>query len=87
MQTPTSLTLLIVDSCVTHILLGDDPDQLVRDLHDRFPKAHLIGADQDFEAYVARVWQALQEIPPDQTMSYAEVARRIGYPKSARAVA
>jgi AraC family transcriptional regulator of adaptative response/methylated-DNA-[protein]-cysteine methyltransferase len=40
---------------VASILLGDDPDELVRDLQDRFPKAHLIGADRDYEALVARV--------------------------------
>jgi AraC family transcriptional regulator of adaptative response/methylated-DNA-[protein]-cysteine methyltransferase len=33
------------------------------------------------------VWQALQEIPVGQTVSYAEVARRIGAPKAARAIA
>ncbi|NYT61715.1 bifunctional DNA-binding transcriptional regulator/O6-methylguanine-DNA methyltransferase Ada [Alcaligenaceae bacterium] len=40
---------------VCAILLGDDPDQLTRDLQDQFPKAHLIGADKDFEAVVAKV--------------------------------
>src|SRR5262249_33740828 len=40
---------------VAAILLGDDPDKLVRDLQDRFPKAHLIGADRDYENLVARV--------------------------------
>jgi AraC family transcriptional regulator of adaptative response/methylated-DNA-[protein]-cysteine methyltransferase len=98
---------------VAAILLGDDPDELVRDLQDRFPKAHLIGADNGYEALVARVvgfveapkiglnlpldvrgtafqkrvWKALQEIPAGATVSYAEVARRIGAPKSVRAVA
>jgi AraC family transcriptional regulator of adaptative response/methylated-DNA-[protein]-cysteine methyltransferase len=40
---------------VAAILLGDDPDELVHDLQDRFPKAKLIGADRDYEALVARV--------------------------------
>ena len=40
---------------VCAILLGDDPDALVRDLQDRFPKAQLIGGDQDFEHLIARV--------------------------------
>jgi AraC family transcriptional regulator of adaptative response/methylated-DNA-[protein]-cysteine methyltransferase len=39
---------------VVSILLGDDPDELVRDLQDRFPNARLIGADKDYEALVAR---------------------------------
>jgi AraC family transcriptional regulator of adaptative response/methylated-DNA-[protein]-cysteine methyltransferase len=37
------------------ILLGDDPDPLVRRLEDEFPKAELIGGDTDFERLVARV--------------------------------
>jgi AraC family transcriptional regulator, regulatory protein of adaptative response / methylated-DNA-[protein]-cysteine methyltransferase len=40
---------------VCAILLGDDPDQLTRDLQDRFPRAHLIGADADFEELVAKI--------------------------------
>lgn len=40
---------------VASILLGDDPDALVRDLQDRFPKARLIGMDRDYEALIARV--------------------------------
>jgi AraC family transcriptional regulator of adaptative response/methylated-DNA-[protein]-cysteine methyltransferase len=40
---------------VCAILLGDDPEVLVRDLQDRFPKASLIGGDEDFEQMVARV--------------------------------
>jgi AraC family transcriptional regulator of adaptative response/methylated-DNA-[protein]-cysteine methyltransferase len=98
---------------VAAILLGDDPEKLVRDLQDRFPKARLTGADQDYEVLVARVvgfvetpqigldlpldvrgtafqrrvWQALQEVPAGTTISYAEIARRIGTPKAVRAVA
>ncbi|KGT79129.1 6-O-methylguanine DNA methyltransferase [Bradyrhizobium japonicum] len=40
---------------VVAVLLGDDAEELVRDLQDRFPKARLIGADHDYEAMVARV--------------------------------
>jgi AraC family transcriptional regulator of adaptative response/methylated-DNA-[protein]-cysteine methyltransferase len=40
---------------VCAILIEDDPDALVRDLQDRFPKARLIGGDTDFEAWVAKV--------------------------------
>ncbi len=98
---------------VASILLGEDPDALVRDLQDRFPHAELIGADDAYEALVARVvglieapgigldlpldvrgtafqqrvWQALTEIPVGHTVSYAEIARRIGAPKAVRAVA
>jgi AraC family transcriptional regulator of adaptative response/methylated-DNA-[protein]-cysteine methyltransferase len=112
----SSLGAILVASTkkgVAAILLGDDPEELVHDLQDRFPKAHLIGADSDYETLVARVvgfveapeiglnlpldvrgtafqervWKALQEIPVGATVSYAEVARRIGAPKSVRAVA
>lgn len=37
------------------ILLGDDPEVLVRDLQDRFPQASLIGGDAGFEQWVAEV--------------------------------
>lgn len=112
----SSLGAILVASSkkgVAAILLGDDPDKLVRDLQDRFPMARLIGADRDYEALVAqvvgfveaprigldlpldvrgaafqrRVWRALQEIPAGATISYAEVARRMGAPKAVRAVA
>jgi AraC family transcriptional regulator of adaptative response/methylated-DNA-[protein]-cysteine methyltransferase len=112
----TSLGAILVASSkngVAAILLGDDPDELVCNLQNRFPKAHLIGADSDYETLVARVvgvvekpgvglhlpldvrgtafqrrvWHVLQEIPVGEKVSYAEVARRIGSPKAARAVA
>lgn len=98
---------------VCAILLGDDPDALVRELQDRFSSARLIGGDAGFERLVAkvvgfveaprlgldlpldvrgtafqqRVWQALRRIPAGKTVSYAELARRIGAPTAARAVA
>jgi AraC family transcriptional regulator of adaptative response/methylated-DNA-[protein]-cysteine methyltransferase len=37
------------------ILLGDDPDALVRELQDQFPRARLIGGDAAFEQWVAQV--------------------------------
>src|SRR5712672_1233816 len=44
----SSLGAIVVASSkngVASILLGDDPDALVRDLQDRFPKARLMGGD------------------------------------------
>lgn len=38
-------------------------------------------------AFQQRVWQALREVPAGETVSYAELARRIGAPQGARAVA
>ena len=40
---------------VCAILLGDDPDALLRDLQDRFPTARLIGGDVDYEQWMAKV--------------------------------
>jgi AraC family transcriptional regulator of adaptative response/methylated-DNA-[protein]-cysteine methyltransferase len=38
-------------------------------------------------AFQQRVWQALREIPVGATFCYADIARRIGCPRAARAVA
>ena len=54
----TSLGIILVASSrkgVVSILLGDEPDELVRNLRDRFPKAHLVGGDPDYQALIARV--------------------------------
>ena len=40
---------------VAAILMGDDPNTLARDLQDRFPRAHLVGGDAEFERLVAQV--------------------------------
>jgi len=95
------------------ILMGDEPEALVHDLQDRFPKARLVGADAAFERSVAlvvgfveaprlgldlpldvrgtafqqRVWEALRAIPAGVTVSYTELAQRIGSPAAVRAVA
>src|SRR5437764_1884592 len=40
---------------VCAILLGDDPNALIGDLQDKFPRADLIGGDEGFERLVAKV--------------------------------
>lgn len=40
---------------VCAVLLGDDPEALIRDLEQRFPRAELIGADAGFETHAATV--------------------------------
>ena len=40
---------------VCAILLGDEPDALVRELEDRFPRAELLGGDREFEDRMARI--------------------------------
>ncbi|HZD20714.1 MAG TPA: bifunctional DNA-binding transcriptional regulator/O6-methylguanine-DNA methyltransferase Ada, partial [Burkholderiales bacterium] len=56
-----------------------------------FVEAPALGLDLPLDvrgtAFQQRVWQALQEIPVGQAVSYAEIARRIGAPKAVRAVA
>ncbi|MDB5435000.1 MAG: methylated-DNA--protein-cysteine methyltransferase [Phenylobacterium sp.] len=54
----TSLGAILVASSakgVVAILIGDEPEPLVRDLQDRFRNARLIGGDADYEQLVARV--------------------------------
>jgi len=50
-----AILIAATDNGVCAILLGDDPDTLVHDLEDRFPKARLIGGDKQFEQLVANV--------------------------------
>ncbi len=38
-------------------------------------------------AFQRRVWEALQKIPRGETRSYSVIAKKIGMPKAARAVA
>ncbi|UFS66709.1 bifunctional DNA-binding transcriptional regulator/O6-methylguanine-DNA methyltransferase Ada [Paracoccus denitrificans] len=56
-----------------------------------FIEAPGIGLDLPLDirgtAFQQRVWQALRQIPPGTTASYAEIARRIGEPQASRAVA
>jgi AraC family transcriptional regulator of adaptative response/methylated-DNA-[protein]-cysteine methyltransferase len=40
---------------VCAILMGDDPDELARDLRDRYPRADLVGGDAAFEKLVSKV--------------------------------
>ncbi|MGE0752493.1 MAG: bifunctional DNA-binding transcriptional regulator/O6-methylguanine-DNA methyltransferase Ada [Variibacter sp.] len=108
-----SVLVAATEKGVCAIMLGDDPDALVRDLQDQFPKAELIGADRDFEQLVAkvvgfveaprqgldlpldvrgtafqqRVWALLREIPAGATVSYTDIATRLGQPAAVRAVA
>lgn len=50
-----SIAVAASERGVCAILLGDDPDALVRDLQDRFPRANLIGGDRAFEQLIAKV--------------------------------
>jgi len=50
-----SILVACTEKGICAIFLGDDPDLLVRDLQDRFPKACLIGGDTAFEKLIAKV--------------------------------
>jgi len=56
-----------------------------------FVEAPRLGLDLPLDvrgtAFQQRVWRALQKIPAGKTLSYADVAKRIGSPKAVRAVA
>lgn len=56
-------------------------------LLDRPDHAHELPLDLRGTAFQRRVWQALTEIPPGSTLSYGELAERLGVPGGARAVA
>lgn len=108
-----ALLVAASDTGICEIALHENPEQLVRNLQDRFKAARLIGADREFEQWMAavvgfvenpavglhlpldvrgtafqrRVWEALREIPVGATATYADIAERIGSPRSVRAVA
>ncbi len=50
-----AILVAATDKGVCAILLGDAPEALVRELEDRFPKATLVGGDEGFEQWVAKV--------------------------------
>ncbi len=98
---------------ICSIALGDDPDQLLSGLRERFPKAELLPTDDEFKAwgdtilnfieapggypdlpldiqgtaFQQRVWGALRRIEPGTTVSYSDLAKMLGQPNAARAVA
>ncbi|NQV11126.1 MAG: methylated-DNA--[protein]-cysteine S-methyltransferase [Cyanobacteria bacterium] len=102
---------------IVAISLGDQPDRLTEELHQRHPEAQLAAADPELGGWLdrvlaaidepaspspqqppppldlggtpfrRRVWQELVSVPAGHTVSYAELARRLGEPSSVRAVA
>lgn len=73
-------------------LVGDDLSfrdtvRLVLVFLDRPERGLDLPLDIQGTAFQRRVWSALQDIPVGETLSYSEVAERIGQPSAARAVA
>jgi AraC family transcriptional regulator of adaptative response/methylated-DNA-[protein]-cysteine methyltransferase len=50
-----SILVAASEKGVCAILLGDDPEALLRDLQDQFPHAQLVGGDETFEQHAAKV--------------------------------
>lgn len=89
---PNGLIYDLQDRFPHAILVGSDAkfEQWVAKVVG-FVEAPRIGLDLPLDvrgtAFQQRVWQALQEIPAGETVSYTDVAQRIGAPKAVRAVA
>ncbi|MFV9473326.1 methylated-DNA--[protein]-cysteine S-methyltransferase [Advenella sp. RU8] len=74
----------------TQIISADTPCPYEKNLQDYF-NGHLAALDNIPVAtggtkFQRTVWQALQKIPYGQTMSYGELAAKVGNPKASRAV-
>ncbi|MBW4673493.1 MAG: methylated-DNA--[protein]-cysteine S-methyltransferase [Desmonostoc geniculatum HA4340-LM1] len=89
---PDALTRNLQDRFPQANLIGGDTEfeQLVSKVVG-FVEAPALGLDLPLDisgtAFQQRVWQALQKIPHGSTVSYTDIAKCIGLPKSVRAIA
>lgn len=98
---------------ICFLMLADEPDELMTELHQRFGqknisnraqidsetvqkiKAYLNAPNATLDlpldlygtAFQLKVWEEIRLIPHGKTTSYTDIARRIGQPTAARAVA
>jgi AraC family transcriptional regulator of adaptative response/methylated-DNA-[protein]-cysteine methyltransferase len=89
---PAALTRELQDRFPRAELIGADPtfEQWVAKvvgLVESPAQAHDLPLDIRGTAFQQRVWQALQTLPPGQTLSYSQLAQHIGAPRASRAVA
>ncbi len=81
--------------CRLAFLQGQSPRRLLKRWKEEWPRAEF--REKSFKkmpsdiflvgtAFQHKVWRALLNIPPGTTLSYGELARRLGKPKAARAV-
>ena len=72
-----------------------EEEAFTSELARRFPGARMIAGEPLLHGKVLHVkgtsfqvavWRALLEIPPGETRSYGEIARRVGHPDACRAV-
>lgn len=90
---PAALVDALQDRFDRAELIGDDPDfdrwvaHLVAHVED--PRHHPLDLPLDLRgtAFQRRVWTALRALPCGETITYATLARAIGAPTAARAVA
>ncbi len=88
-----ALTGLYMRSHAVRVSKWTQSDRVLKPVRDQL-KAYFQGQLRDFDLPLAAqgsefqklVWKALCDIPYGETISYGELARRIGYPKAARAV-
>ncbi|MDM0057995.1 bifunctional DNA-binding transcriptional regulator/O6-methylguanine-DNA methyltransferase Ada [Variovorax fucosicus] len=89
---PDALARELQDRFPQARLTGDDPafDRLVAQVVG-FVEAPARGLDLPLDvrgtAFQQRVWQALRAVPSGETVSYSDIAARIGAPNAQRAVA
>ena len=55
-----AILVAATETGVCAVLLGDDANELTRDLQDRFPRATVMGGDAEFERWVAKVVGAVE---------------------------
>lgn len=85
--------LALLKEAYPHAELSHDPKGLKRQIHALLQclngklLSDSISLDVQGTAFQRKVWRALQEIPPGSTRTYREIAREIGQPTAARAVA
>lgn len=89
---PDALARDLQDRFPAATLIGADADyEAIVAKVVGFVEAPQVGLDLPLDvrgtAFQQRVWQALREIPIGQTLSYTDVAERIGAPNATRAVA
>ncbi len=89
---PDALVRDLQDRFPAAVLVGDDPgfEATVASVVG-FVEAPRTGLDLPLDirgtAFQERVWQVLRSIPAGTTLTYAQVAERLGTPKAVRAVA
>ena len=89
---PDALARDLQDRFPNATLIGADADyEAIVAKVVGFVEAPQVGLDLPLDvrgtAFQQRVWQALRDIPVGQTLSYTDVAERIGAPSATRAVA